>query len=201
MIKRGLAYRVTMIWRYYVRGLIKIMVDRLFQRSLSFRVVHRIHVADPSDATRDNFVNLVASALTLAKAHDELRFRRILKEIRTIINLRSVWGYAYYRPSRTCLIQFDRWSNGDPNETSAHLASALVCQATVGRIISLGVLRTHRNAERIDALSAKEAARFLRGLGWVATRWDPDKLVSLPPGAQRNFVKGTLRRLLADLRK
>lgn len=159
------------------------MVDSVLCRACPSRSVRGFQVLDPSSETRRQFEDFIGRALDLIATSDHLQFRRVESAITRIVNLRSLWGYSYDWPLRICFVEFRVWLfSQDPELTTKLIASVLVHEATVGRILRWGVRRTNRNTERFDLLPCGEAQRFLLRLGMRSTPWDPERLVRMPPG-------------------
>jgi len=200
MTARRLFYYAAATWRYYIRGLPQLLVYLALCRLCRCESVNGFRVVDPEPTSKDRFRAVVGSALALIAKFDRIRYHRVQAEIRTIVNLPSVWGYSYNRPLRMCFLELGRWPDAeDPARAVKLLASCLVHEATLGHIMSRGVLRNRRNPMRFDRLRCKEAQRFLRRLGMTRTPWDPEQLVPEPKGASWRLAKRTLKRTLRDL--
>jgi len=122
---------------------------------------------------------LADAAVHLIAECDPIRFKRVRAEIRSIVNAPAIAGSTYGRPLRVCSVDF-RYSPDDQEMAVKLLAAALIREATVGHLVSRGVLRIRRNRLRFDRLCCEEARRFLQRLGMTSTPYDPECLTTLP---------------------
>ncbi len=179
MVKRGLRYYWAVIWRYYLLGAPGILLDAVLPRVCPSQMKRGFRVLDPQPETRSQFETVVDAALALIAQFDQIRFRRVQAEIRSIVNAPAL-GSTYSRPLKVCSVDLRCcFDVDDPEMTVKFLASMLVYEATYGHLFGRGVLRSRRNCLRVDCFCCKEAQRFMHRLGMTDTPWDPKHLSPL----------------------
>ena len=124
-----------------------------------------LRIVDPVPQTRVVFLNAIAEALTLIEENDPVRFARLKREVRTIINLPVRTCAQYFRPLKTCRINLPLSPlSKDRQSTIVFLACILVHESTHGALCTKKILY-HRNAGRVENFCAAEERRFARRLG------------------------------------
>jgi len=124
-----------------------------------------LRIVDPNPETRATFVSAVVEALMLIEANDSVRFARLRREFRTIINLPIRTCAQYFRPLKTCRINLPLYPlSKDRQSTIILLACDLIHESTHGALCTRKVLY-FRNAERVEKLCAAEERRFAQRLG------------------------------------
>ena len=181
MPKHRLEYYCTLLIREYIQAAPGIGLSAAVRAFCPFRLISGIRVIDPTPETRSHFTEVVDAALATIARFDPIRFARVQREIRIIVNAAGVYGSTYGRALKFCSLDLRCfYDEDDPNTTVRLLASALVYEATFGHLFSRGILRTRQNGSRFDALCCREPQRFLRRLGMANTPWDPDQLSTIP---------------------
>jgi len=182
MIKRGLLYHCGILWRWVldIPGTVLLAVSCTHAPT---ETRHGIRILDDLAETRPYFTNLVGSALDLIARSDPMRMKRVRAEIRTIASTSGIIGAVYQRPLRLCCLNLGSFYDPvdpDGDLTLQLLASAIICKATQGYLVSRGALPTPRNALRFRNICfTKEVKRFLRRLGAVNPKWDPGQVVDV----------------------
>jgi len=177
--KRGLRYCCALIWRQYLLGLPAIFFEAATRRFCPCEIRKGFRILDPWTDTRHYTSTLADAAVHLIAECEPIRFKRVRAEIRSIVNALAIAGSTYGRPLRVCSVDF-RYSPDDQEMAVKLLAAALIREATVGHLVSRGVLRIRRNRLRFDRLCCEEARRFLQRLGMTSTPYDPECLTTLP---------------------
>jgi hypothetical protein len=176
MVKRRFSFYSVLIWRKYVIGAPATLLDALVHWMCPFQMIKKIRVVDPISETRDYFIAAIERALTLIATSDSVRFNRVQREIHSIVSGPAPCGSIYGRPLRVCSVDLRcYYVEDDPNMTIMLVASALVREATVGHLLSKGILRTRRNYLRFDHLCMKEAQQFLQQFGMTTTPLDSEQ--------------------------
>lgn len=124
-----------------------------------------IAITDTFPESRTKFVDTVTQALVLIESVDPLRFARLKREIRIIVNVPVPGGAEYSRFLKTCRINL-RWFSeiGNKETQTTLLACRLIHQSTLGHLCSRKVWR-HGHFERVVKLCYQEEARFAKRLG------------------------------------
>ena|SRR6266496_5049967 len=157
-----------------------------------------ISIVDVSRDTMPGFVRAIDEALTLVEQNDPLRFRRLQREIRTILNIPVITGAAYSRPYRTCRIDLRCFPvERDRESAIVLLALTLIHEATHGYLHSRNVLQNKRNYARVEYLCRKEESRFARKMGLELNNWEARGSDAVPPkyGEVLKFGRNEIRRL------
>jgi len=166
MNKRKLKYYCWFTWREYLvegPGLVLEMLVAWFCESSYIR---GFVVADPTPETRRYFDQLIQSALDVIAKVDPMAFGRVKQEIRYIVNAPARFGSAYCRPLKICELDIRYcYAKDDFRKTSQLIAGAIIHVATIGRLYSNRIIRTHRSRERCNVLCFKHTQRFLRRCG------------------------------------
>jgi hypothetical protein len=121
---------------------------------------------DPDEATRVEFLGAVRSALELIEHNDEIRFRRVLREIRIVVHMPCLTFADYSRSSRLCALdlRFFRLT-ADKEIAIMWLACLLVHEATHGHLHRRKLMQSGRNFNRVEMLCTLEEVRFARRIG------------------------------------
>lgn len=169
---RMLRYWIAFYLRYYVLGLPGVVIDWTVRRFVPSQFIMGIRVIDPVAETRSHFTTTVERALTMMASSDARRFKRVQREICTILNQPVVFAAQYFRPLKTCALDLRCFYDEDPDTTARLFASALVHEATHGSLFSARVAQTRYNHSRVERLCCKEAERFLARVGMKDPPWD-----------------------------
>lgn len=111
---------------------------------------------------QSNFVARTSEALALIKARDPRRFRRIKREIRSIVSM-SLSPGSYTRPWRQCNIDFRHFDfASNPESALQSYCCVLVHEATHGHLYSRYINYDEKSRERIERLCRKEEGHFAR---------------------------------------
>ena len=184
MTKRVLFYYFGLFSRHYLLGLPGVLCDSLVRYYCPSVLVKGFRVIDPVIETRGDFVEAIGKALEMIEESDPIRFSRVKREIRCIVNAPAYLGTSYGRPLRFVAINFPLFHDADePRITVMLIASALVYEATFGHLLSRGILRSRENTDWFEKSCCHEAHCFLRRIGMTKTPWDPQQLVTLPKGS------------------
>jgi hypothetical protein len=117
-----------------------------------------------------SFVESATLALKLLGEHAPVRFRRILREIRVIMNHPLKRAAAVHiRALRACQIDYRKVLNDYPGEDrkkelGCWIAALLVHEATHARLHSLRIPYTRQTRNRVEQICILEAWRFLNRL-------------------------------------
>ena len=193
MAKRRLCFYFGFVARHYLRDFPAILLSLPVQQMSPSDVKHGIRVVDPTPQTRAQFLSIVGEALDLIATSDPLRFTRVRRQVRTIVNIPGLIGSAYQPTFKVCTLSLR--SSGYQRDTTGavkFLAATFVHDATCGFLVRQGTFRTSRNYDRFDRLCCREAQRFMQRLGMAKTPWDPEHL-------SRLGLKGALTVGLKDL--
>jgi hypothetical protein len=129
---------------------------------------HGVRIVDLQETSRKEFTVAITLAFDLLQQKDAVRFRRVCREIRMIVQTPVMTGAQYSRPLRVCSID---WSQVQPmfefgNDYGVQfLASVLVHEATHGYLYSRRIVQIRRNYARIEQLCCLEMLRFGRKVG------------------------------------
>jgi hypothetical protein len=195
MANRSFGYRLALVWRYYVLGAPSLAVDLLVswlypkESTMGFRIV------DLMQGTHQQFLTLAKGALTLIATSDPRRFKRVEREIRTIVNQPVLSAGQYFRPMRVCCVDIRCLYDSDPEIVIKLLASLLIHEATHGALFSANILRTRRNHSRVEMLCSVESKRFLARVGITSSPWDSVTTENV----RRYSVRTRLARLAENL--
>lgn len=114
------------------------------------------------------FAAFTLDALRLIERTDPRRFRYLQREVRYVVNVPLLSGAAYKRETRRCSIDFQRYAiRLEMPEREWYLAayaSAIVHEATHGRIHHFGIAYNETTWERIERLCRTEERRFANRL-------------------------------------
>src|SRR3954465_14344050 len=86
------------------------------------------------------FFEMVGASLSLVANVDQLRYSRILDEIRTLIQMPVLGGAAYFRTFKVCTIDLRVFLKEKGEMTVKLLAAALVHEATHGYLHSRRIM-------------------------------------------------------------
>ena len=150
-------------------------------------------VVDPFPETRADFEQSVQEALNMIETHDRLRFTRLNREIRSLVNvpLRGAAGAEYGRWLRNCRIDLRYFRLNEDRESAIRLlALRLIHESTHGYLCSKRV-RQRKHRIRVEMLCYKEEARFARRLGVeLGPDWGfiKEELKPPPPAERRRLA-------------
>ena len=150
-------------------------------------------LVDPFPETRNDFQQSTQDALNLIETHDPLRFARLNREIRSLVNmpLRGSAGAEYCRWLRNCRIDLLYFRLSEDREMAIRLlALRLVHESTHGYLCSKRV-RQRKHRVRVELLCYKEEARFARKLGLdLGPNWPfiKEELKPPPPAERRSLA-------------
>jgi hypothetical protein len=121
----------------------------------------RICALNWSDQDDDRFLRRTKQALDLIAATDPRRYQYVTHHIRYILNT-ELYTTATYCPGGVCKIDFGRYQfNRNPTGYLYRYSSALIHEATHGRLLAKGFRRGHRNWVQIERICRAEQNRFL----------------------------------------
>ena len=134
-----------------------------------------IRIIDPCDQSRDIFVGAVDGALQLIEKTDPIRFARVKREIRTVLNIPVLQGGAgYSRNHRTCNIDLRCFPVEKDRESGiSFMACMLVHEATHGLLFTKKIRQTERILRRVEKVCWNEEVRFARKIAFDVVKWDP----------------------------
>ncbi len=127
---------------------------------------------------KESFVSTTVAALDLIQATDRLRFARVQREIRFIIQTIVASPAQYRRLSRTCSVDLRHFPFYEfPDFSLKAYACVLVHEATHGYLHSKGVPHIVRLRPRIEKICTIEAIRFAKkfqdsSYDWRKNLWD-----------------------------
>ena len=174
MQRKRLSYFGGLVFRDYLLRSPGIILESVVRANSPHSLVEGIRIVDHNPETFKRFTNMTGEALMLVCESDQARFRRIQREIRSVMNAPSIGCFDYCRPFRACSIDSNSFYDSDDwLMTVKFTASALVYLATFGRLYTLGILRTPQTKKRFDSMCVHEALRFMKRLGMESTPWDP----------------------------
>lgn len=195
MRKRGWSHYCRLLGRYSLLNAPATVFDAGVLLLCPAKMVRGIRVIDPAPETCGRFEILVDGALSLIARADPIRFKRVQREIRSIVNAPAPGGSNSRRPLRVCSLNLKYFHDpNDPEMTVRLVASALIREATYGHLFSQGILPAKKYWLRCDELSCKEPQRFLRRLGMTTTPWDPELIVTWP---SRGFWRSATKEIRA----
>src|SRR5438093_3362159 len=164
-----------------------------------------IRISDPFPASRAEFVAAVTEALELIRASDSLRFARVRREIRVILNCPGLTWAAYHRSHRICRIDLDVYPLvPDRRNGIIFLACSLIHEATHGHLHTRRIANRDRDYARIENICTEEEIRFGRKFGLDLSRLEAWQ--SVPDGARppttlalRRFARGEKEKIRSRL--
>lgn len=162
-IIRRSGYHCASFWRKYLVGAPEMFLLSAVRLTSQPQPVNGIRVGDPRPETREVFLCLMDHAFTLIAKSDPLRWKRVQREIRMVINTPSIWTSCYGRTARACMLDLRHFYLPDrPRLVVPLLGSILIYHATFGCLCSRGIFRTRKNSQRVDELRSREVMLFLR---------------------------------------
>jgi hypothetical protein len=200
MVMRKLRYYCALVWREYLVGAPGILLVSGVRRSCPFQTVRGFRVGDPAPETRVCFTTHVDEAMALIANCDPIRWKRVQREIRIIVNAGSTWSSCYGRASRICMMDFRSFYNPDDTcMTVRILASQLIYQATYGHLYSRGIVPGRQIRQRVATLRWKETERFLRQRVRMTTLpLEADSSTAPPSGVNWKWVTSEIREIIAS---
>lgn len=119
---------------------------------------------DDSDDVK--FIKRTKEALDLIAKVDPLRFSRVKKELRYIVNQELISGGTYRRGLRACIIDFGRYKFDENHEWYLYCyAGTIVHETTHAYIYSRNIRYLPQNRVRIEKICHSEKNRFLKKIG------------------------------------
>jgi hypothetical protein len=128
--------------------------------------IHGIALVDLEDYT-PYFRRTMTAAIQLIKKNDPLRFTRLQRHIKSIVNVtRPFGGAAYFYETKMCEIEFQPRprSEYEVQFYAAWYACTLVHEATHGVLRSHGIPYSPENRSEIEKLCVIEENRFAHRL-------------------------------------
>lgn len=159
-----------------------------------------IRILDPNSETRERFVGIVGEVLRTIAENDPLRFKRIQREIRTIVNMPVLTGAEYSRLFRVCSIDLRIFPFEESPQTAyALLACALIHESTHGSLFTRRIVQNKRNYSRIEVICNKEMARFALKANIAEKPWELwNQLERAPLSKRLKFLKSEIKNLWTD---
>lgn len=173
MTKRLQYYAWFFIWRFLRNPLAIISYPSFIIRvSRNRRTTYRgIRLIDSNfdDSDDDLFLTKTQRALDLIHKRDPLRFNRVRREVKWVVNSELPTLGMYRRPGRVCYVDFGRWNFDEHPEWSLRdLASTIVHEATHGHLHSKYIAHTKAVRIRVERVCWRAEMRFLNHLN---DRW------------------------------
>ncbi len=136
------------------------------------RIIGGVRVLEPRGDTGDGFFEAIEAAFDLISRHDRIRFRRVLAEIKVIINTPTPTAAAYRRTGRICFIDFRIYPLSNyKDESIVLLARDIVHEATHGSLHSRKIVHTRGNHLRIEEFCSRQELSFGKRLGVDLSAW------------------------------
>jgi hypothetical protein len=172
---RKLRYFCVLVWRVYLVGAPGIVLLFGARRCSPFQTISGIRVADPTPETLGHFTTVVGEALALIARCDPIRWKRVQREIHTVVNTATGGPACYDRALRVCMVDVRRFFDANDSSLTVRLmAFELIFQSTLGYLYSKGILRNRQNQQRFDSLCWAEGVLFLqRRVGMTTFPWEP----------------------------
>ena len=127
-----------------------------------------MRILDPETESRDEFTAVIFSALELLQQTDSMRFDRVRREIRMVVQMPAAHCAQYSRPMRVCTIDFRKLHVAFDITREygiQFLACVLIHEATHGSLFSRRIVQTRRNYARVERLCCLEMLRFAQKVG------------------------------------
>jgi hypothetical protein len=134
----------------------------------SYKFENGIRIVDAWQDVPKQFVSVIEPAVGLIQQNDPLRYARLRREIRMIVNQPCRTDAAYSRIRRFCAIDMEKFKplfDKDYNAGIRYLACVLIHEATHGVLYTRGIIQTKQNYARVERLCVLEEERFARKLG------------------------------------
>jgi hypothetical protein len=154
-------------------------LERWLRERCALETIDGIKLCDVSQRAKvdDRFLVDTRAALQLIKSVDPRRYRRVQREIESIVNCEALVFAGYSRTNKICQIDYGRHTEtGDAEWYTWYYASVLVHEATHGAIYSRQVDYTPALRVRIERLCRKEQKRFATKCDTPERHWS-DALV------------------------
>ncbi len=162
-----------------------------------------ISVGTPHES---QFILETEEVLHLIATLDPRRYRRVMREIRTVANQNSLDGNLaeYGRLGRICWLDFSIMLDCCPMDREERLrfyACCVVHEATHGRLFSKRIPYTRRTYSRVERLCTREAIRFARRFAENAQSWHELLWANVETGAwDDRWTKSYFQRLKSRIR-
>lgn len=159
-----------------------------------------IRILDPNPETRERFTDIVGEALRTIAENDPLRFKRLQREIRTIVNMPVLTGAEYSRLFRVCSIDLRIFPlEESPKAAYALLACALIHESTHGSLFTRRIVQNKRNHSRIELICNKEMSRFAPKANIAEKPWELWNQFEPTPFSERmKFLQSEVKKLWTD---
>ena len=164
-----------------------------FQKKAEVARFHGIILADLREKSR-HFQTVLLESLQLIYDHDPLRFSRVQRHIRWIVNRDLALGRCaeYNAGTQTCSIDFYEPKPTDDQSWHqtwliARNAKILVHEATHGVLLSRGIAYTSKSHVRVEELCVLEENRFVRRVVTGANERSQSELATVMECLQSNF--------------
>jgi hypothetical protein len=137
------------------------------------QLISGIAVFEPREEVGDEFFRTIHAALDFLQEHDRIRFARVLKEIKVIMDMPTPGGAAYRRIGKMCFVDLRLYPLSSHWEESVILvARDIVHEATHGVLYSRKIIQTRRNHVRVEEVCHRQEMRFGQRIGVQLGGWD-----------------------------
>jgi hypothetical protein len=191
-VLRSMNFRRVRYWAAYLPDLVSNIPLTLGLHAstrfiFSSELLLGIRVADTSKKTWPEFLRVTDEALELVAAKDPLRYRRILKEIRTIVQMPVMTGAEYHRLLKICCLDLRVFVREGEKVAVKLLAAALVHEASHGHLHSRGITSMRRrNILRIERICYNETIAFAKRIDLPLRNLSDEELS--PPGLRARLA-------------
>lgn len=145
------------------------------------RVIDGLWVGTYFQANGARVTDRVAQALALIRSHDRVRYQGLSRDLDRVWVRLLTTGVAQFDPAwRACLLD-ERFVLAEDTDV-AHIAAAIVHEATHARLWHLGFGYDEAIRERVEAACLRREVAFARKLpdGQAVSRWANDALAMTP---------------------
>lgn len=123
---------------------------------------------DSSDEKEDRFVAYMRAALVLIQAFDPIRYRRVVRHLRFIVNGPCSSSARYEHETKACRIDFNKCSQEDEGTIHpwyvASFANSIVHEATHAYLMDRFIPYTVENRTRVERICIDQQNEFLTKL-------------------------------------
>lgn len=139
-----------------------------------------IKILDLRSKTRARSTKTISAALSLIEQNDPLRFARVQREVRLILNdhwrIEPLAPSAYFRGARLCMINVDCLDfRKQPKFIMAVFASLIIYEATHGYIFHKRVPYVRGTKKQIEVICEHQQTLFLLRLGYDLRNVEPSR--------------------------
>ncbi|WOO42627.1 hypothetical protein [Rubellicoccus peritrichatus] len=121
-----------------------------------------------NDGAKVSFYKVIQETLSMIRNHDDLRYKRVYKEISLIEHTDLPGIGAYKRGRKVCSVDLENLPALDNEEyVRVVLACTLIHEATHGKICSFFIPYTRSDRARIEGICNRESNAFLSKLDIV----------------------------------